>query len=139
MRRQTFIYRFYLLGIAVSFIFLPMIELDDAIATTHTPGEAELLARHNRPKLQKPGGNNGNLEGGILLRRDSIISEEADGSFVARFTNRVNFQAQVWDPSVGTRDGDGIESVTFKILDEEAVDTNNIVHEKIEKNPGYCP
>ena len=50
------------------------------------------------------------------------------------FRDRIVFQAEVFDRNVGISDGDGIESVTFTIRDE----TGNIVHQRTERNPGYC-
>ena len=50
------------------------------------------------------------------------------------FDDRIVFQAEVFDKGVGQTDGAGIESVTFTIRDENG----DIVHERTERNPGYC-
>ena len=50
------------------------------------------------------------------------------------FRDRIVFQAEVFDKSAGQTDGAGIESVTFTIRDENG----NQVHERTERNAGYC-
>ena len=50
------------------------------------------------------------------------------------YRDRIVFQAEVFDANVGTNDGDGIENVTFTILDPNG----NPVHERTENNAGYC-
>ena len=50
------------------------------------------------------------------------------------FGDRIVFQAEVFDENVGQTDGAGIESVTFTIRDE----TGEKVHERTERNAGYC-
>jgi hypothetical protein len=134
MKKQTLIYRFCLVGVVASLILLPLGRFDRAIAITDTDRDKELLARGNRPRLQKPGGVDGDLKGGILLPEDSTIAE-ADGSFAAQFTNRKGFRVVVWDPNSGERDGDGIKSVTFHIFDE----TTGTNYDHTEMKAGYCP
>jgi hypothetical protein len=134
MSMQTPIYRFLTIGVAASLILLPLVNFDRAIATTDINKTKELLADGNRPKLQKPGGVDGDLTGGILLPGDATITE-ADGSFIARLTNSKDFQVLVRDPKKGKRDGDGIESVTFQIFDETA----GINYKHTEMKAGYCP
>lgn len=124
MRKQIFVYWFYLVGVIVNLTFSPIVESTSVIAATEISKDKELLARKNRLRLQTPTGDSGDLNGGILLSETSVISSEP---LVARFANRIDFQVQVCDSSVGTRDGDGIESVNFQIFDDE---TNELVHEK---------
>ncbi len=59
----------------------------------------------------------GTTQNGIVVFRDSIV-----------------FQVEVFDRNVGQSDGAGIRDVTFKISDE----TGNVVHQRIERNAGYC-
>jgi hypothetical protein len=138
MKKQTLAYWLCLGGVAVSLTLLPIVRFDSAIANTiDTNKDKVMLALQTRSKVEKPGGSDGDLKGGILLPESSIIQKNSpdDGSFVAQFTKKIDFQVQAWDPEVGTRDGDGIESVTFRISDENG----SLVHEKIEKKSGYCP
>jgi hypothetical protein len=135
MTTHNLIGQFCLVSVAVSLTLLPLGSYDLAIATPVPHQTKELLiARGNRPKLQKPGGVDGNLTGGILLPGDATITD-ADGSFTARLTNNKGFQVLVRDPKKGRRDGDGIERVKFQIFDETA-GTN---YEHTEMQAGYCP
>jgi hypothetical protein len=138
MKKQTLAYWLCLGGVAVSLTLLSIVRFDSAIANTiDTNKDKVMLALQARSKVEKPGGDEGDLKGGILLPESSIIQKNSpdDGSFVAQFTKKIDFQVQVWDPKVGTGDGDGIESVTFRISDENGV----LVHENIERKAGYCP
>ena len=49
------------------------------------------------------------------------------------FGERVVFQVEVFDKNVGQADGDGIQQVEFTIRDG-----NEVVHERTERNAGYC-
>ncbi len=44
------------------------------------------------------------------------------------------FQVEVFDANVGTKDGDGIQNVVFRITDSEG----DQVHERTENHAGYC-
>jgi hypothetical protein len=50
------------------------------------------------------------------------------------FKDSVVFQVEVFDETVGKRDGDGIASVTFSISDE----SGKVVHSRTENTAGYC-
>ncbi len=50
------------------------------------------------------------------------------------FRDRIVFRAEVFDRQAGQTDGAGIESVTFTLRDENG----DTVHERTERNPGYC-
>jgi hypothetical protein len=50
------------------------------------------------------------------------------------FGDELQFQTIASDPSVGSDNGAGIESVTFYIVDSQG----NKLHERIEKTPLYC-
>ncbi len=50
------------------------------------------------------------------------------------FGDSVVFQVEVFDETVGKRDGDGIASVTFTISDE----SGKVVHTRTETTAGYC-
>jgi len=50
------------------------------------------------------------------------------------FRDRMVFQVEVFDANVGTKDGDGIENVTFRITGP----SGTLVHERTENNAGYC-
>lgn len=50
------------------------------------------------------------------------------------FRDKIVFRAEVFDRNVGKTDGAGIEYVTFTISDE----TGATVHERTERNAGYC-
>ena len=77
-------------------------------------------------------GNNRGVNQGRNLLLPSFAPSEAAIPMV--FRDRIVFQAEVFDKSVGQADGAGIESVTFTIRDE----TGDIVHERTERNPSYC-
>jgi hypothetical protein len=134
MIAQPLMYRFCLVGAVCGFLLPPLLPLEMAISTPDLQQSKELIARGNRPKLAKPGGTFGDLAGGILIRGGTILAAD-DNGFVVKFNNKIDFQAQVWDPRVGTNDGDGIEQVEFEILDENG----NSVHKRVEKRSGYCP
>ncbi len=50
-----------------------------------------------------------------------------------RFKDRIVFQVEVFDRTVGQYDGAGIRDVEFQISDDFGR-----VHQRIERNPGYC-
>jgi hypothetical protein len=50
------------------------------------------------------------------------------------FRDRAVFRVEVFDDAAGSRDGDGIQNVTFTISDE----SGNPVHERTENQAGYC-
>lgn len=50
------------------------------------------------------------------------------------FGDSLVFQVEVFDETVGKRDGDGIASVTFSISDE----SGKVVHQRTETTAGYC-
>lgn len=52
----------------------------------------------------------------------------------ASFRDRIVFQVEVFDRTVGQQDGAGIESVAFTITDE----TGQEVHTRTETTPGFC-
>jgi hypothetical protein len=138
MSTQTLIHRFFQIGGVVSLILLVLLAMFDPEKTTTinpNPGELSTLDE-NRLKIHKPGGIFGDLDGDILLRGGKIISEDTKG-FVVKFTNSIDFSAQIWDPSVGKKDGDGIKNVQFKIFDEN--DIYKLVHERVEQDSSYCP
>jgi len=77
-------------------------------------------------------GNDRGVNSGRNLLLPGFASYEIANPMV--FGDRIVFQAEVFDRNVGITDGAGIESVTFTIRDE----TGNIVHQRTERNPGYC-
>jgi hypothetical protein len=58
---------------------------------------------------------------------------QADVTEPMVFRDQVVFQVEVFDASVGSRDGDGIKDVKITIRDGDKV-----VHEQIEEQAGYC-
>ena len=77
-------------------------------------------------------GNNRGVNQGRNLLLPGFAPSEAAIPMV--FGDRIVFQAEVFDKSIGRADGAGIESVTFTIRDENG----DIVHERTERSPGYC-
>ena len=77
-------------------------------------------------------GNNRDVNSGRNLLLPGFAPYEVADPMV--FGDRIVFQAEVFDKEVGQTDGAGIESVTFTIRDENG----DIVHERTERNPGYC-
>ena len=77
------------------------------------------------------GNNRGVNSGRNLLLPGFAPYEVADPM---AFGDRIVFQAEVFDRAVGHTDGAGIDSVTFTIGDE----TGKKVHERTERNAGYC-
>jgi hypothetical protein len=77
-------------------------------------------------------GNNRDANSGRNLLLPGFAPYEVAEPMV--FGDRIVFQAEVFDRGVGHTDGAGIESVTFTIRDENG----HIVHERIERTPGYC-
>ncbi len=59
----------------------------------------------------------GTVENGAVVFRDSVV-----------------FQVEVFDRNAGQDDGAGIREVRFTISDE----TGNVVHQRTERNAGYC-
>jgi hypothetical protein len=52
------------------------------------------------------------------------------------FRDRMVFQVEVFDTRAGQVDGAGIQDVTFRIEVDDG--SGQIVHERRERNPGYC-
>ena len=77
-------------------------------------------------------GNNRDVNSGRNLLLPGFARHETSDPMV--FRKKIVFQAEVFDRNVGQYDGAGIESVTFTIRDE----TGDIVHERTERNAGYC-
>jgi hypothetical protein len=77
-------------------------------------------------------GNNRGVNSGRNLLLPGFTQHETSDPMV--FRNKIVFQAEVFDRNVGQYDGAGIDNVTFTIRDE----TGDIVHERTERNAGYC-
>ena len=77
-------------------------------------------------------GNNRGVNQGRNLLLPGFAPHETSDPMV--FRDKIVFQAKVFDKNVGRYDGAGIESVTFTIRDE----TGEKVHERTERNAGYC-
>ena len=58
---------------------------------------------------------------------------QADVTEPMVFRDKVVFQVEVFDPNVGSQDGDGIQDVKITIRDGD-----KIVHERTEKQAAYC-
>jgi hypothetical protein len=58
---------------------------------------------------------------------------QADVTEPMVFRDKVVFQVEVFDPNVGSQDGDGIKDVKITIRDGD-----HVVHEQIEEHAGYC-
>jgi hypothetical protein len=58
---------------------------------------------------------------------------QADVTEPMVFRDKVVFQVEVFDPNVGSQDGDGIQDVKITIRDGD-----QIVHERTEQQAGYC-
>jgi hypothetical protein len=76
--------------------------------------------------------NNNPVKGGRNVTLPGFVPDEATEPMVYR--DRIVFQAEVFDANSGTNDGDGIENVTFSIVDSQG----NLVHERTENNASYC-
>lgn len=76
--------------------------------------------------------NNNPVKGGRNVTLPGFVPGEATEPMVYR--DRIVFQAEVFDANTGTNDGDGIENVTFTIVDSNG----DPVHERTENNAGYC-
>ena len=77
-------------------------------------------------------GNNRGVNQGRNLLLPGFASYEVTTPMVFRDT--IVFRAEVFDRNAGETDGAGIENVTFTIRDE----TGQKVHERTERNAGYC-
>ena len=77
-------------------------------------------------------GNDRGVNQGRNLLLPGFASYEVAAPMV--FRDKIVFRAEVFDRQVGQTDGAGIDSVTFTIRDE----TGDTVHERTERNPGYC-
>jgi hypothetical protein len=58
---------------------------------------------------------------------------QADVTEPMVFRGKVVFQVEVFDPNIGSQDGDGIQDVKITIRDDDKV-----VHERTEKEAAYC-
>ncbi len=86
-------------------------------------------------------GENGNLslrgdrdtkEGRYVLL-PQIAHDQVTNPMV--FRGRIALRVEVFDPQRGEKDGDGIQSVTFSIIDNE---TNDVVYQNQEAAAPYC-
>lgn len=86
-------------------------------------------------------GENGNLslrgdrdtkEGRYVLL-PQIAPDQVTNPMV--FRGRIALRVEVFDPQRGKKDGDGIQSVTFSIIDNE---TNDVVYQNQEAAAPYC-
>lgn len=77
-------------------------------------------------------GNNRGVNQGRNLLLPGFSSYEVATPMV--FRDKIVFRAEIFDRDVGETDGAGIESVSFTIRDE----TGEKVHERTERNAGYC-
>jgi hypothetical protein len=76
--------------------------------------------------------NDNPVKGGRNVTLPGFSPAQASQPMV--FTDRLVFQVQVHDSSVGTADGAGIDHVRFTITD----DRGQQVHYRQENTPGYC-
>lgn len=84
-----------------------------------------------RRTLQPDGGKeDSGLEGQIVIP----VSVEITSDQVAVFRNVLAFNAEVYNPSAGSRDGAGIQEVTITITDSNG----NLVHQRTERTAAYC-
>ncbi len=75
--------------------------------------------------------NSRNVKGGCNVALPGFESYEVSNPMV--FRDRIVFQVEVFDTNVGRTDGAGIDSVSFTIND-----SNRTVHQRTERNAGYC-
>ena len=99
---------------------------------TPTPPPPTIPPPPDRVTLPPDGGKGASgLEGQIVIPlRVDITSDR-----VAVFRDKLAFRVEVYDPQAGSRDGAGIREVTITIRDN---DNNDVVHERTERNAGYC-
>lgn len=76
-------------------------------------------------------GGQANLEGRVIL--PGYAQEQVTDPMV--FRDKLVFRVEVYDPERGNKDGAGIDNVKITIKRE---DDNETVHERTERNPGYC-
>ncbi|MBN1451032.1 MAG: Ig-like domain repeat protein [Anaerolineales bacterium] len=62
-----------------------------------------------------------------------IINPSSDGATLTA-NDDTTFEAKAWDPAVGTNNGDGITSVTFRLYDS----IGNTIHTYIDTASSYC-
>ena len=101
-------------------------------AVTQTPASQVVVIPVDGSDGNKSLGNNRGVNSGRSLLLPGFASYEVSDPMV--FRDRIVFRAEVFDRGVGETDGAGIEEVTFVIRDENG----NKVHERIERNAGYC-
>ncbi len=81
---------------------------------------------------------NPNLHNGrnVMAGRNVLLPGFSQGDVKSTmiFGDSVVFQVEVFDETMGKRDGDGIASVTFTISDE----SGKVVHTRTETTAGYC-
>lgn len=75
--------------------------------------------------------NGRNVKGGRNVLLPGFESSEISTPMV--FRDRIVFQVEVFDSNVGQTDGAGIDTVSFEIADSQG-----LVHERTERNAGYC-
>ncbi|MBW4676602.1 MAG: hypothetical protein KME52_22090 [Desmonostoc geniculatum HA4340-LM1] len=144
MKKQHIIYRFCLAGYFISLILLPMFRFDLVTATTDTNKSKNSAHCGNQPRLKgpKPGGDTNTVKGSILIPEESNVAQEDSPDptpLIARFRREVCFQVKVWDPSKGTKDGDGIERIEISIRNSnQDTGKDNEIYNHTEKRSPYC-
>jgi hypothetical protein len=63
----------------------------------------------------------------------NILNPASDGTSITG-NDSTTFEAEAWDPAVGTTNGDGITSITFTIYDS----IGNTLHTYVDVTPSYC-
>lgn len=116
--------------ISSSTLTAPSVSAGISVNTPTSPTLAEvksslLIARHRfNPYSPITGDEQDWAKGAVWTPNNSFV-----------FTKTLDFRVSAYDPSVGTQDGAGIDSVNISIADS----SGNIVHQRLEKNAGYCP
>ena len=62
-----------------------------------------------------------------------IVVPSTDGAVISNISDTM-FEAEAWDPAVGTNNGDGITSITFVIYDSLL----NPIYTDVDATPFYC-
>lgn len=98
-----------------------------------------LIARHYNRSYPMTGDEQDWAKGAVWVPDNSLppgsSPSQSINSLTPVFTKTLDFRVFAYDSSVSTQDGAGVDSVNISITDS----SGKIVHERLEKNAGYCP
>ena len=109
-------------------------------APTKPPTAAPTPTRIRIAESDVDSGGNDFLRGSSSSNQGRVVLlpglDQAEVGFPPTFTDFINLRVEVFDTRAGLADGDGIESVTYRIFDDNG--DGDLVWEKRETNHAYC-